>query len=162
MKQIKIFIASSSELKRERMELVDLMQDLNLEIKEKSIQFYSILWEYMDSSMRAARKEDEYLEELRESEICIVLFWQTLGEYTVEELNVAVDEMKTGRLPKKVYVFYKEPTENITEELVRFKEKFIEQYELYPNSFDNAQTLRKQTENILKQYINFKDRTANE
>ena len=162
MKHINVFIASSSELKRERMELVDLIQDMNEDLERRDIKFKPVLWEYMDSSMRAARKEDEYLEKLRESEVCIVLFWKTIGEYTVEELNVAVDEMKTGRLPKKVYVFYKEPTENITEELVRFKEKFIEQYELYPNSFDNAQTLRKQTENILKQYINFKDRTANE
>jgi len=30
MRQINIFIASSSELKRERMELVDLIQDLNV------------------------------------------------------------------------------------------------------------------------------------
>lgn len=66
-----IFIASSSELKLERMELVDLMMDLNQNsaFKLRDIKFTPVLWEYMDSSMRSQRKEDEYLMEL-----CNVIF----------------------------------------------------------------------------------------
>lgn len=132
MIQHNIFIASSSELMRERNELVDLLQDLSREHKEQGIKFKSVRWEYMDSSMRAERKEDEYLVRLRECEVCIVLFWNILGQYTVEELDVAVAEMQAGRIPKKIYVLFKEPMTNIQAEMVGFKEHFAERYPSIP------------------------------
>ena len=128
MKKIKVFIASSAELKYERMELVDLMQDMNDNLVEQSIKYKPVPWEYMDSSMRAGRKEDEYLAKLRECDICIVLFWRTLGEYTVEELDVAVAEMQADRLPKQVYVLFKEPCDCISNELAEFKSSFSQNY----------------------------------
>lgn len=153
MKILNVFIASSAELKSERMELVDLMQDLNDELETKGVKFKPVLWEYMDSSMRAGRKEDEYLVKLRECEICIVLFWRTLGEYTVEELDVAVAEMQAGRYPKEVHVFFKEPAENASEELVSFKENFYDKYQLNPEAFNDISSLRKQIKGILYTFI---------
>ena len=153
MKRIDVFIASSAELKSERMELVDLMQDLNDELETKGVNFKPVLWEYMDSSMRAGRKEDEYLVKLRECEICIVLFWRTLGEYTAEELNVAVTEMQAGRLPKKVYVLFKEPADDISEELASFKKDIIDNKSLYPISYNSIQLLRKHVEAFLKEFV---------
>lgn len=153
MNTIKIFIVSSAELKRERMELVDLMQDLNETLVEHSIKLKPELWEYMDSSMRAERKEDEYLVKLRECEICIVLFWKIRGEYSVEELDVATEEMRAGRCPKEVYVFFKEPAENASEELILFKKDFNNKYRIQPTVFDNADTLRKHVESIIRNFI---------
>jgi len=143
MEQINIFIASSSELKRERMELVDLIQDLNREFKKRDIKLKPVLWEYMDSSMRAERKEDEYLVRLRESDICIVLFWQILGEYTEEELDVAVAEKAAGRKPQTVHVLLKEPADNITPQLVPFKADFAARYPAIPmTTFTSISQLR--------------------
>lgn len=153
-KLYKIFVASSAELKRERMELVDLMQDMNDILVENSIKLKPVLWEYMDSSMRVERKEDEYLAKLRECEVCIVLFWQILGEYTVEELDVAVKEMRSVRCPKEVHVLFKEPAENVSEELISFKENLYNNYRLHPEKFNDISSLRKQVEGILQKYIN--------
>lgn len=162
MKTIRAFIASSSELKCVRMELVDLMQDMNDDLEERNIKLKPVLWEYMDSSMRSERKEDEYLVKLRECEICIVLFWQILGEYTVEELNVAVLEMKNGRFPKEVHVLFKEPAENASEELISFKKGFSYTYALDQIVFENAKILRKQVEKLLTDYIKYTYRKENE
>lgn len=65
------------------MELVDLIQDLNDELEDIHIKIRPILWEYIDSSMGEIRKEDKYLKRLKECDICLVLFWRTLGEYYV-------------------------------------------------------------------------------
>lgn len=154
MKTIRAFIASSSELKCVRMELVDLMQDMNDDLEERNIKLKPVLWEYMDSSMRSERKEDEYLVKLRECEICIVLFWQILGEYTVEELDVAIKEMRSRRYPKEVHVLFKEPAQNASEGLISFKENFYNKYQLHPKTFNNISLLRKQVEDILQKYIN--------
>lgn len=155
MQDIHIFIASSSELKQERYELVDLLADLNQDAFEQlGIRVKSELWEFMDSSMREDRKEDEYLQRLRICDICLVLFWRTLGEYTLEELNVAIEEMRAGRLPKVVYVFYKEPDNSISQELVQFKESFAERYKSIPICmFDNYYSLREQVSDIIRNQI---------
>lgn len=143
MKYKRIFIASSVELKQERKELVDLLQDLNDKVEERGIRFKPVLWEYMDSSMGAKRKEDEYLEKLQECEICLVLFWRTLGEYTEEELKVAVDEMNGGRLPKLVFVFFKEPDNGISKELAQLKCSYSQNYPAIPAlTFNGAKSLR--------------------
>ena len=153
MKRINIFIASSAELKRERMELVDLMQDLNDDLEGRNIKLKPVLWEYLDSSMRAERKEDEYLVKLRECEICIVLFWQILGEYTVEELDVAIKEMRLGGCPKEVHVLFKAPAPNASDELISFKENFYNKYQLDLETFNDIISLRKQVEGILRTFI---------
>ena len=151
MKIIRIFVASSAELKLERMELVDLMQDLNEVYEEKNIKLKPVLWEYMDSSMRAERKEDEYLVELCKCEICIVMFWQTIGEYTVEELDVAVKEMRAGKNPKQVYLLFKENNDNISEELKLFKSSFYNENKQIPSYvFGNSTELR----NIVAKILN--------
>lgn len=153
MKVIKVFIASSAELKRERMELVDLTQDMNDDLEGRNIKLKPVLWEYMDSSMRSERKEDEYLIKLRECEICIVLFWQILGEYTVEELDVAIEEMRSGRCPKEVHVFFKEPAPNASDELILFKEIFYNKYQLHPQTFNDISSLRKLVKDIFQSFI---------
>lgn len=148
----KIFIASSAELKLERMELVDLIMDLDLEWKELGIRFESELWESIDSSMRAKRKEDEYIEKLKECNVCLVLFWKTLGQYTVEELNIAISEMQAGRLPQQVHVLYKSTDDEISANLQVFKELFAQQHRnISCSTFDSIKKMRDYVTQILTQ-----------
>ncbi|MBO6075042.1 MAG: hypothetical protein J6P74_07935 [Paludibacteraceae bacterium] len=151
MKKINIFIASSSELKHERDELTDLFLDLNQEtFYDNGIRLHAERWEYADSSMRIARKEDEYLNRLRTCEISITMFWHTLGEYTLEELDVAEVEKKAGRLPKANYVFFKKPINSLSSELTNFKDSFAERYPSVPTyTFDDYITLRQQVAEII-------------
>lgn len=145
-----VFIASSAELKRERLELVDLLLDLNIELKAKDVKWKPELWEFMDSSMQEGRKEDEYLEKLKKCEVCVAIFWKALGQYTVEELDVAVAEVKAGRLPKQVYVWFKEPSDGISPELSDFKANFSKNYPCIPcRVFTEADTLRKEVAGVL-------------
>lgn len=151
MRHVHIFIASSSELKQERCELVDLLADLNQDtFHQQDLSLRSEIWELWDSSMRSERKEDEYLKKLCICDICIVLFWQTLGEYTLEELNFAIEKMQAGQLPKAVYVLFKEPADEISRELVQFKIQFAESYSSIPHfEYKNNRDLRQLVTNIL-------------
>ena len=143
MKNATVFIASSSELKKARIELVDLLQDLKYKVGGEEITFKPVLWEFMDSSMGKTRKEDEYLEALRRCDICLVLFWHTLGEYTVEELNIAVSERALGKKPKHIFVFFKEPAGEVSSELKDFKQNFTLIYPDIPKYiFADEKTLR--------------------
>ena len=72
------------------------------------------------------------------------MFWCSLGEYTVEELEVAVAEMQAGRLPKKVLILFKETTDDvISPNLLELKKNYLKKY---PNItyivFSDAESLR--------------------
>ena len=129
MKTIKIFLASSEELKDERLEMTDLVSRLNQTFQGRGIQLELKRWEYLDSSMGDQRKQDEYNNVLRECDICLVLFWRKFGSYTGEELDVAYQCYKNKHKPEKIYVFFKNPDDDdVTTELKEFTKSYEKRY----------------------------------
>ena len=49
MKTIKVFIASSEELKPERLEFTDMIQHLNRILKPRGVEIEPVKWEYLDA-----------------------------------------------------------------------------------------------------------------
>ena len=144
MKTIKIFLASSEELKDERLEMTDLVSRLNQTFMGRGIQLELKRWEYLDSSMGDERKQDEYNKVLRECDICLVLFWRKFGSYTAEELDVAYQCHKNKVKPEKIYVFFKNPDDNdVTSELKEFIKSYENRYGgHFFNKFLNVDTLK--------------------
>lgn len=129
MKTIKIFLASSEELKDERLEMTDLVSRLNQTFKGRGIELELKRWEYLDSSMGDERKQEEYNKVLRQCDICLVLFWRKFGSYTGEELDVAYQCYKNKQKPEKIYVFFKNPDDDdVTTELKEFIRSYESRY----------------------------------
>ena len=141
MKTIKIFLASSEELKEERKELADIVANLNHILSKRDIFVDLVKWEYMDASMGASHKQEEYNAELRECELCIVIYWTRFGKYTKMELETAYNELKEGHNPRKLYVYFKDD-ENLSEELRAFKDSFPSAYGHFSTDFGNIDTLK--------------------
>ena len=148
----KIFIASSSEMRTERLEIIDLLVDLNDEYEDSGIKFEPVVWEFMDSSMRETRKEDDYLREMVKCQICIVMFWRTLGEYTVEEFEVAIKEMQANKEIKAVYLLFKEPDNEISFELSQYKAVCKTTYKNITYYFDSVTKLRSLITNLITSF----------
>ena len=142
MKTIRVFIASSEELKMERLKFTDMIEQLNNCLEVRGIRLKSVKWEYLDASMGVLHKQQEYNEKLKECELCLVLYWNKFGEYTREELETAYEELKAGRNPHKLYVYFKEPAEDISEQLKDFKAAFATQYGHFYCKFENVDTMR--------------------
>ncbi len=107
LKEIKIFIASSEELKHERQVFSDLALKLSLLLKSKGIKIVLEKWEYLDSSMGIKHKQDEYNDVLVECHICIAIFWTIFGDFTSKEFNVAKEEVKQGKMLKEALLYFK-------------------------------------------------------
>lgn len=171
MKTIKIFLASSEELKEERLEMTDLMSRLNQTFKGRGIELELKRWEYLDASMGVKRKQDEYNEVLKDCDICLVMFWRKLGSYTGEELDVAYQCHKDKVRPEKIYVFFKNPDgDDVTDELKEFiwnyesrygghffckfqtvdamKLEFLLQFELYQKDQLGSQAIEVRNEHV--------------
>jgi len=145
MKTIKIFIASSNELEKERLLMASLANELSTRLEKVGIQVIAVEWESLDASMGEDHKQEEYNEKLRECDMCMVLYWTKFGMYTKTELDTAYKEKIEGNNPQKVWVYFKEvddPSSMPTEELKQFRDSFPTKYGHFYTPFANFDTLK--------------------
>lgn len=131
----------------ERLELVDLFTDMCSDTME----YIPVKWEYMDSSVHKEHKQSEYMRRLQKSEICIVMFWRSLGEYTEKELLLALEEQQSGEEHnlQKTFILFKEDGESVSAELSEFKKKCVQQHGDIVHAFSNSQELRELAKNLV-------------
>lgn len=139
--KIKIFLASSKELKEERLIFADLVGHLNKALEGQDIIISLVKWEYVDASMGPEHKQEEYNEQLRDCDLCIVLYWTSFGKWTKRELDTAYEEKCAGRNPKRLYVYFKD-SEEVSEELQKFRDGFPENYGHFFSDYKNIDTLK--------------------
>ncbi|MBR5864445.1 MAG: tetratricopeptide repeat protein, partial [Alistipes sp.] len=118
----------------------------------RGIRLEPVKWEFLDSSMGRLHKQEEYNREIKDCDICVVLFWQKIGDYTDKELKVADAEMRAGRKPFKIYVFFKEPGD-VSQELQEFKASFDEAYGHFYGKFDGVDKLQLDFVMQLERYL---------
>ena len=134
MKTIKIFLASSEELKPERLVIAELVTKLNYIWAEFYISIRLVKWEYLDSSMGAQHKQEDYNDYLRQCDMCVVLYWTKFGMYTEIELETAYQLLNSDSCLKHMCVIFKEGG-NMTDGLKSFRNKYEAEHPELCNSF---------------------------
>jgi hypothetical protein len=98
-KIIKIFLASSSELSKDRKAFkIEISRKNNILIK-KGIYLELIIWEDFLETISVTRLQDEYNKAIKECHIFILLFHTKVGMYSAEEFGVALNSFKTKERP---------------------------------------------------------------
>ena len=103
---IRIFLASSSELRDDRDEFDLYFRQLNDLLVEKGHYLKIVRWENFLDAMSETRLQNEYNEAIRNCEIFVALFFTKTGKFTEEEFNVAHQQFMNTRKPR-VYTFFK-------------------------------------------------------
>lgn len=145
MKTIKIFLASSEEMDYDRMAFGNLVRRLDDVYEKRGVRVKLFEWEDYDSAYNDKRKQDEYNEKVRESDIFLALFHKKAGEFTVEEFDKASEAFREKASPK-VYTFLKDikPGEEPTPQLEAFKKRLFEEMGHYWCRYDNRDSLHLQ------------------
>ena len=93
MNKINIFLASSIiEFKSIRNKIGEYVLEYNNEYIDKGKKIKLFECEFHDEAISSLnRKQDEYMEELKKSDIFLMLIGKRLGNYTKEEYQVALD-----------------------------------------------------------------------
>ena len=166
MKKIKIFLASSEELKEERLELAGLVNHMNFALEKSDIKIYLVKWEYLDSSMSPIHKQEEYNRTLEKCDMCMVLYWTRFGKYTKAELDTAYRQISNDSSKKLCVCFKNSNDEN--NEIADFKKQLESEYKLPFYTFNNEKELKReflhqfdtiQKENLNNQYpVTFSDK----
>ena len=96
---IKIFLASSSELREDRdaFELHFLRK--NKDFRRQGFELEVIRWETFLDAMSDTRMQEEYNKKVRKSDVLVSLFKTKTGKYTEEEFDVAHTAFKDSGKP---------------------------------------------------------------
>ena len=143
MKRIKIFLASSNELKSDREKFAKKINRKNKLWNEKNISLQLDIWEDLSARMSPTRSQDEYNQKIREADLFVLLIHTKVGIYSEEEFDTALESFKTNGKPKIIVYFNEESfpidnRENI-KSLWKFKDR-LKDLGYFPakyNSLDN-------------------------
>ena len=150
MQTIKIFIASSSELKKERKELSLFLYDKNPLLENKNISLQPVRWEKLQQSFSGNRIQNYFNEELLKCDIAIFLFYTKIGKFTNEELEIAFKQFQKIK-EKLIYVCFKTDSINIDDikpedlkKRIELKEKIAKEYQQLYCKYENIPDLLNQ------------------
>lgn len=143
MKTIKIFLASSEELTDDRNAFGNLVRRLDKIYEKRGIRIELFEWEDYDAAYNDRRKQDEYNDQIKESDMFLALFHTKAGKFTIEEFDVATEEFKKYASPK-VYTYCKDLKEGEQEspELTEFKRRLFNEMGHYWSRYNNRDSMQ--------------------
>jgi hypothetical protein len=128
MNTIRIFLASSSELREDRDQFRLFISQQNDRLYTKQIYLEIVQWENFLDAISDTRLQDEYNSAIIECDIVLCLFFTKVGKYSAEEFDTAYQVFKNKGKPK-IWTYFKNAplnTASITDEintLLAFKKK---------------------------------------
>lgn len=158
MKVIKIFIASSSELREDRDQFQLFIGQENDRLLTNDIRLKLVHWENFLDAISNTRLQDEYNLAIKNCDIVLCLFFTKVGKYTAEEFDTAYQHFKDTQKPK-IWTYFKNAplnTGSITEEintLLQFKKKIGSLGHFY-TEYTNIDNLINKFRNQLDKFLN--------
>ena len=143
MADVRIFLASSlEELKQDRLEIGNFIRKLNDIYRRREVYFRLYMCEDENIAMTDARKQQEYNQQLIDSQLCFVLFFNHAGERTIEECKIAYESFLECGTPS-VVVFFRRgdgyaPDHSVTE----VQEYLDHELGYYYKTYEHIDTLK--------------------
>ncbi len=146
MQTLKIFLASSCELKHDREQFELFLNRRNKAWQGKQVFLELVLWEDFIDAVSKTRLQDEYNRAIRSCDLFVMLFDSKVGKYTDEEFATAYQSFQDTGKPL-IYTYNKEslPGSNVTDpqhraSLNAFQAK-LQQLGHFPALFKNTEDL---------------------
>lgn len=142
MRKVKIFLASSAELDSDKQLFDNFIGSRNKIYYERNIFIEIRTWKDFPSAMNAKRLQDRYNEYIRKCDIVVFLFHTRIGQYTLEEFNIARNQYLKSKSNRRdgldgkrplIYVFFKEDGKEVPaiEDFRRTTEGYGHFYDTY-------------------------------
>ena len=103
----RIFLASSNELKDDRIAFELMLGQLNQEWVPRGTFFHLMVWENFIDAMSQNGLQKEYNRAVAECDVFVLLFFTKVGAYTAEEFEAAFGAFNTAKKPL-IYTYFKD------------------------------------------------------
>ena len=107
MQNIKLFLASSSELAGDRKDFEVFISRKNNDWIPRQVHLELILWEDFLDALSKTRLQEEYNKEIMKCDIFVMLFFTKVGRYTEEEFETAFGQFKATNKPF-IFTYFKD------------------------------------------------------
>lgn len=135
MRKIKIFLASSNELKSERDQFeIEIYRKCKLWF-DKGVFLHLDIWEDLTAQMSLTGSQSEYNKFVKEADLFVFLAYSKVGMYTEEEFAHAFGHFQSTQKPF-IFTYFKTPPANQEDSLAHFKLKLNELKHFYGNFHD--------------------------
>ncbi|MCP4253063.1 MAG: SUMF1/EgtB/PvdO family nonheme iron enzyme [Candidatus Scalindua sp.] len=158
MKTIKIFLASSGELSKERKEVELFISSENKKLVKNKVFIELVIWEELLHSFRGKRIQDYFNEEMIKCDVVLALFFKKVGQFTKEEFDLAYENLKEGKKPKYLFVYFKSgeiSIDEVDEEVLKIKQlkNEIKKHEQIYGSYNSNEDLKLQLKKQIDQIV---------
>lgn len=106
IEQLKIFLASSSELEADRREFEIFVNRKNKLWAQRGVLIKLVQWEDFLDAVSKTRLQDEYNQAIRDCDLFVMLFHTKVGPYTGEEFEVALAQFRATGKPL-IFTYFK-------------------------------------------------------
>ena len=135
MQTIRIILSAAKSLQQEKLELADLVENLNHSLERRNANILMLVWDGSETD------KNDFKDKISDTDLCLTLYYDTFDESTQSELETAYQSLCEGKNPKKIYVYFKE-AETVPEQLKTFRDSFPTKYGHFYCSFSNIDTLK--------------------
>jgi internalin A len=147
--KLRIFLASSSELREDRDAFELYFRQQNDQFRKKGFYLEIVRWENFLGAMSETRLQDEYNKTICDCDIFVSLFFTKTGKFTEEEFKVAHAHFKEHHKPL-LFTFFKKAAVDIDslplkdlKSLRAFQDKLKKLGHFY-TTYDNIEHLKRQ------------------
>lgn len=106
MKIVRLFLASSSSLFKEREAVELFVSRRNDKLIEREIYIELTIWDKYSKSFDIDRKQDFFNRLIETSDLFIVIAHGRVGNFTLEEFRYAVQRFRSGQKPRRIIVYF--------------------------------------------------------
>ena len=147
-KTIKIFLASSAELRDDRDAFDLYLRQQNDRLRKEGFYLEIFRWENFLDAMSETRLQDEYNQQVRNCDIFVSLFKTKTGKFTEEEFDAAHEAFKDVGKPL-IYTYFRKTQISIDQadspdvkSLVKFKKK-LKKLEHFQTEYTDIENLKR-------------------
>jgi hypothetical protein len=103
----KIFLASSEELKNDRLAFELMIARLNQQWRARDYTFDVVVWENFIDAMSREGLQKEYNRAASACDLFVMLFFTKVGRYTLEEFETVFSALQAGTGPR-IYTYFRD------------------------------------------------------
>lgn len=139
MQKIKIFLASSFELKDEREQFEKEIYRKCKLWYDRGVFLHLDIWEDLSSRMSTTGSQSEYNKFVKDADLFVLLGYTKIGMYTEQEFDEAFGQFKATQKPF-IFTYFKNTDKTTEDSLAQFKDK-LKKMEHFISPFKDANDL---------------------
>lgn len=113
MQTIRIFLASSSELKTDRKKFEQFIGRCNKNFIRQNVFLELTIWEDFIDAMAQTRLQDKYNQAIKACDVFVMLYCTKVGKYTEEEFDTAFEHHRITQKPL-IYTYFKDSKQSLS------------------------------------------------